>query len=156
MASSQESSPSIWQYDASRFRDNMTIIASIDNRPAASHYSVGAFVGDECRGEGVAVDGRLFITVHANNGEVVSFKLYDETTGQVYDIDQQLPMQQMLGTVKQPYSMTANDVVTSIDDLPTASLRQQGRSYDLLGRPTTDRQMVKGQLRIVDGKKMLK
>ncbi len=156
MASSQESSPSIWQYDASRFRDNMTIIASIDNRPAAGHYSIGAFVGDECRGEGVAVDGRLFITVHANNGEVVSFKLYDETTGQVYDIDQQLPMQQMLGTVKQPYSMTANDVVTSIDDLPTASLRQQGRSYDLLGRPTTDRQMVKGQLRIVDGKKMLK
>ncbi len=152
----QESSPSIWQYDASRFRDNMTIIASIDNRPAAGHYSIGAFVGDECRGEGVAVDGRLFITVHANNGEVVSFKLYDETTGQVYDIDQQLPMQQMLGTVKQPYSMTANDVVTSIDDLPTASFRQQGRSYDLLGRPTTDRQMVKGQLRIVDGKKMLK
>ena len=152
----QESSPSIWKYDASRFRDNMTIIASIDNRPAAGHYSIGAFVGDECRGEGVAVDGRLFITVHANNGEVVSFKLYDETTGQVYDIDQQLPMQQMLGTVKQPYSMTANDVVTSIDDLPTASLRQQGRSYDLLGRPTTDRQMVKGQLRIVDGKKMLK
>lgn len=101
-----------WQYDARRFRDNMTIVAQLSD--LSGQYSIGAFVGDECRGEGRLVDGKYFITVHADGGEQISFKLLDEVTGELYDIDQTVRMQQMLGTVKQPFSMSTNMVVTGI------------------------------------------
>ena len=123
----------LWNYDASRFRDNMTIVAQINNQYVDDQYVVGAFVGDECRGEGQAVDGHLFITVHANSGEMISFKLYDQTSDQYFDIDQTVRMQQMLGTVKQPFSMTSNaDTTTGIHNINYESSTSE--CYDLGGR----------------------
>lgn len=145
-----------WNYDASRFRDNMTIVAKMENAPLGGQYTVGAFVGDECRGEGEAVDGYLFITVHANSGELINFKLYNYTTGQVFDIAQNVHMQQMLGSVRQPFSLTASDNATGIDNLIISGFRPDSRCYDLQGRPADNRQPVNSQLRIVDGKKVVK
>ena len=125
----------VWQYDASRFRDNMTIVAELNGQKIMdnSQWTVGAFVGDECRGEGKAIDGRLFITVHANGGEQISFKLRNETTGELFDIDQTVRMQQMLGSVKQPFGMTANaDAATGIQNV-NRELRTSDY-YDLGGR----------------------
>ena len=123
----------VWHYDASPFRDNMTIIAQINNQRVDNQYVVGAFVGDECRGEGHVVDGRLFITVHGNSGELVGFKLRNVITGETLDIEQAVRMQQMLGTVKKPFGMTTNDdTTTGIQNIGCE--RGTSERYDLSGR----------------------
>jgi len=125
---------SVWQYDARRFRDNMSIVATIEGMASVDHCSVGAFVGDECRGEGRAVNGKMFITVHADAGEQISFRLRDELTGQLFDIDQQVMMQQMLGTVKQPLKLSSANVTTGISQTDDRSLNADHAAYDLGGR----------------------
>ncbi len=123
---------SLYTYDASRFRDNMTIVAQVDDDTMIDNLHAYAFVGDECRGEGRSVDGRLFITVHANSGEQVSFKLYDELTDQLYDVEETVHMGTMLGTVRHPFQMTSIGVVTGIQTLQHAA--DATTSYDLNGR----------------------
>ena len=58
----------------------MSIIARATTSFEEGHYSIGAFVCDEYRGEGVTINGRFFITVHGAGGEKVRFKLYDRNT----------------------------------------------------------------------------
>lgn len=131
----QAAKAKLWDYDASRFRDNMTIVAELNGQRMADNgqWSVGAFVGNECRGEGQAVDGRLFITVHADAGEQVSFKLRNEITGETFDIEQTVHMQQMLGSVKRPFGMTTDaDTVTGIQNVNREP--ENSRCYDLGGR----------------------
>ena len=45
----------IWEYDASQFADNMAIVAEIAELENPEDYTIGAFVGDECRGMGKVV-----------------------------------------------------------------------------------------------------
>ena len=123
---------SLYTYDASSFRDNMTIVAQVDDDTMSDNLHAYAFVGDECRGEGRSVDGRLFITVHANSGEQVSFKLYDELTDLLYDVEETVPMGTMLGTVRHPFQMTSIGVVTGIQTLRHAA--DAATTYDLNGR----------------------
>lgn len=59
---------SVWTYNSAPFADNMTIVADLGNEYSAERFTVGAFVGDECRGEGEMIDGKCFITVHADKG----------------------------------------------------------------------------------------
>lgn len=59
---------SVWTYNSAPFADNMTIVADLGNDYSAERFTVGAFVGDECRGEGEMIDGKCFITVHADKG----------------------------------------------------------------------------------------
>jgi hypothetical protein len=121
-------------YDASRFRDNMTIVAEINEQSTMNNeqWSVGAFVGNECRGEGRLVDGKFFITVHANSGEMISFKLYDQTSGQYFDIDQTVTSTIRLGSVKAPVQLTSSNVVTGIATVERSAFSAE--SYDLNGR----------------------
>ena len=73
---------SVWEYDASQYADNMAIVAEIAELDCPQNYTIGAFVGDECRGMGKVVkDGKMMINVAGKAGEVVSFRLHDESTG---------------------------------------------------------------------------
>lgn len=105
---------SVWTYNSAPFADNMTIIADLGSRYGTDNYSVGAFVGDECRGEGRMVAGKCFITVHADNGETISFRLYDELTGEMRMVNEQMPFADMAGTMKRPVKMTLGES-TAID-----------------------------------------
>ena len=105
---------SVWTYNSAPFADNMTIIADLGSRYGTDNYSVGAFVGDECRGEGRMVGGKCFITVHADNGETISFRLYDELTGEMRMVNEQMPFADMAGTMKRPVKMTLGES-TAID-----------------------------------------
>ena len=143
----------LWNYDASRFRDNMTIVAEINEQSTMNNeqWSVGAFVGNECRGEGRLADGKFFITVHANSGEMISFKLYDQTSGQYFDIDQTVRMQQMLGTVKQPFALTTNaDTTTGISTIDNGQWTMD--NFDLGGRRVDSHAKGIQLQRISDGK----
>lgn len=96
---------SVWAYNSAAFADNMTIIAEVPELTRASDCTVGAFVGDECRGEGRLVEGRYFITVHGKGGEAVSFKLYDKVTGEYRLLSGGLPFDKMAGSLAKPVVM---------------------------------------------------
>ena len=96
----------IWEYDNSRFADNMPIVAILSDIDNLEDYSVGAFVGDECRGEGHVVAGKyLFINVAGVGGETVTFKLYNKLDGTYSDLDNTLTYGGKAGSLKNPIAL---------------------------------------------------
>lgn len=105
----------VWTYNSAPFADNMTIVADLGSKYATSNYTVGAFVGGECRGEGRMVDGKCFITVHADKDEVISFLVHDDMTDEVRTVNERLAFSEMAGSVQRPVRMTLG-ATTSIDE----------------------------------------
>lgn len=112
---------SVWTYNSAPFADNMTIIADLGNDYSAERFTVGAFVGDECRGEGEMIEGKCFITVHADKGETISFKLYDAVSGEMRTINEQMPFAKMAGSLRAPQRLTVGGIVTGITAADIAS-----------------------------------
>ena len=105
-----------WQYDDSRFADNMSIVARGTTQLEDGRYLIGAFVGDECRGEGVMIRDRFFITVHGNGGEKVNFKLYDCENGEYISLYDELSFATIAGTYADPVTIDTS-VVSGISDI---------------------------------------
>ncbi|MBR1791112.1 MAG: hypothetical protein IJ754_05100 [Bacteroidaceae bacterium] len=140
----------LFTYDPSRFRDNMTIVAQLENVPFVDNCRVFAFVGDECRGQGAAVQGKLFITVHGQAGETITFKLYDDDTRDLCEINESVPFQSMLGTVRQPLKMQkGKTIVTGVQGLGTGAAATE--SFDLSGRRISGSQRGISIQRLSDG-----
>lgn len=112
---------SVWTYNSAPFADNMTIVADLGNDYSAERFTVGAFVGDECRGEGEMIDGKCFITVHADKGETISFKLNDAVSGEMRTINEQMPFAKMAGSLRAPQRLTVGGIVTGITAADIAS-----------------------------------
>lgn len=112
---------SVWTYNSAPFADNMTIVADLGNDYSAECFTVGAFVGDECRGEGEMIDGKCFITVHADKGETISFKLHDAVSGEMRTINEQMPFAKMAGSLRAPQRLTVGGIVTGITAADIAS-----------------------------------
>lgn len=112
---------SVWTYNSAPFADNMTIVADLGNEYSAERFTVGAFVGEECRGEGEMIDGKCFITVHADKGETISFKLHDAVSGEMRTINEQLPFAKMAGSLRAPQRLTVGGIVTGITAADIAS-----------------------------------
>lgn len=129
-----------WHYDAARFRDNMTMVMQLPQLEHPADYSIGAFVGDECRGEGRFVTGQqhtagyFFVTVHCNQGERISFRLCHKLSGRQYAIDQTVTSSGLrLGSLRQPLSFTSEEQTTAISEAKP-SLPRVVQTYDLTGR----------------------
>lgn len=112
---------SVWTYNSAPFADNMTIVADLGNNYSAERFTVGAFVGDDCRGEGEMIDGKCFITVHADKGETISFKLHDAVSGEMRTINEQMPFAKMAGSLRAPQRLTVGGIVTGITAADIAS-----------------------------------
>ena len=98
----------IWNYDISAFADNMPIVAQLDGISNPEDYSIGAFVGDECRGEGSVAGGKyMFINVAGKSGETVSFKLYNKLTGEYTNLNAKVAYGKKTGSVSNPLSLLA-------------------------------------------------
>ena len=135
-AGARASKRSFWSYDHTQFASNMTIVAVINEQCTMNNeqWSIGAFVGDECRGEGTIENGRAFITVHTDGGEQVSFRLRNEVTGELFDIDQTVRSgAQRLGSLKAPVQLTSQAVVTGVNNVQ-CTMNNVQESYDLGGR----------------------
>ena len=122
-----------WTYDARRFADNMSVIATTADPLDADRYTVGAFVGGECRGLGHLVDGRLFITVHGQEGEKVEFRRLDNITGDEIPFDATMGFAATRGTMASPVSI-GSPVLTSIDGIDAAADGADVQVFDLSGR----------------------
>ena len=98
-----------WQYNPNAYPDNKTIIAEVyddSGKALEGVYSVGAFVGKECRGMGKYVDGLLYMTVHGTiaDNEKITFKAYENATSSECGIEETLDMDGVqTGTVKAPF-----------------------------------------------------
>lgn len=110
----------VWNYDGSRFANTMAIIGTIEMSGDASEYSIGAFVGDECRGEGKVVNGTAYITAAGEAGEIVSFRLYSPSTGRYVDVETKLEFTNLAGSVQAPVMLMA-PIATDIDDVAMGS-----------------------------------
>ena len=139
----------VWQYDHTRFMDNMTMVAVFDNLENADQYSIGAFVGSECRGEGIIVDGIAYITVHCDAGEYVSFNLYNTWTGEYRPVKEGLKVQTRVGSLDAPFHMNA----ASVDGIEGISndAESANESYDLSGRRMSGEQRGVTIRRMSDG-----
>lgn len=144
-----------WEFDSSKYPDNMAIIATLPDIENASDYSVGALVGDEVRGQGgVAVDNLLFINVAGKAGEKVTFKLLNKYTGEVLDIEGSLNYAMMKGTMNSPVVLSVPGYTpTGIKESSVNSLDDTKAIYDLSGRRVMN--ASKG-LYISAGKKYIK
>lgn len=126
-----------WTYDHSRFMNNMALVTVLEGISNPEDYSIGAFVGDECRGESYFEDGMMFITVHCDAGEYVKFRLYNTLTGETEDIMEGIRAQQRVGSLRSPFLMHGS--ATGIKGIDANA--SETESFDLTGRRTN------GQLR---------
>ena len=123
MPRAQQRDRSVWSYDGSRFANTMAIIGQFDIEDAAD-YTIGAFVGDECRGEGKFVNGRAYITAAGEAGEVVTLRLYNTWTGEYFDVAEQVAFTDLAGSVKAPIRFNA--ATTAIENVVAGALTVQG------------------------------
>ena len=114
---------SVWSFDGSRFANTMAIIGQFNIEDAAD-YTIGAFVGDECRGEGKFVNGRAYITAAGEAGEVVTLRLYNTWTGEYFDVAEQVAFTDLAGSVKAPVRFNAK--TTAIENVVAGALTVQG------------------------------
>lgn len=147
----------VWHYNAAQFSDNMSMVADLGEEFADSRYSIGAYINGECRGEGVCVNGKWFITVHgdaASNGQAVNFRVYDSMNGKIYDVDTTQPYSQMAGTLKAPISLKVAGSSTGIESISADSLDPNAKYYTIDGIEVTN--PTTGLYIVVDGNKAQK
>lgn len=135
LATQRAAAESVWQYDAGQFADNMAIVAKIPQLDFPADYTVGAFVGDECRGKGSAVlGGKMMISVAGKAGERVTFRLHNELTGEFIDLNETLTYAQRAGSLKNPVVLTSDAIVTGIAEVEASDDAAVQGIFDLSGR----------------------
>ena len=98
-----DAKPSVWAVDNSAYADVMPIVATLQGIDHPKDYTIGAFVGDECRGQGFVTASQLmFITVAGRAGETVTFRLHDEQTDEYFDITDAMSYGTRAGSVTTP------------------------------------------------------
>lgn len=132
---------SVWVYDGSRFANSMAVIAKVDVEECED-YTIGAFVDDECRGEGRFINGLAFISVAGEAEETVTFSLYNKVSGEFVELDRQLNFSGMAGSVKAPVMMGAMVGTTGIVDINSIDNNNIEAIYDISGRKVE--QMTEG------------
>lgn len=126
--------PSVWQYNAGAFADNMAMVAEISNLNNPEDYTIGAFVDGECRGEGNFVVGnKMMISVAGKTGEDVSFRLYNHITGEYSEIFETVKYGQKLGSLKKPVALTSPET-TGIRNLELVVSSSDAQVFDMNGR----------------------
>ncbi len=141
-----------WNYDESAYADNMTVIAElqIGRVPTMEGvYTVGAFCNKECRGIGEYINGKLFITIHGNPNDAISFKAVENATGLELDVNEKLTFDEHpLGTIASPYLLTMGDA-SGIDFVSYTN------NLNIYPNPVRDTMFIEGDISDVTGVKII-
>ena len=130
---SKRNGSDVWNYDASQYADNMAIVAEIEGLENPEEYTIGAFVGDECRGMGKVVkDGKMMINVAGKSGETVTFRLHNEYTGEFIPLETEVRYSNGYGSLKSPLAITGPSI-SGISEITTGENDEESY-YDLYGR----------------------
>ena len=140
-----------FSYNKSRFADNMTIIAESDEYLDGERYSVGAYVDGECRGAGRIIDGKMYITVHGEQGDKVAFKLYDKFSGKYIDMNETVGFAPICGSSARPMSLNAPGTVTGVEEIMADDDFENAEVFALSGQRVASENIAPG-IYIVRGK----
>ena len=141
-----------WTIDHSRFADNMSMIAYVGGFDDNSHITLYAFRGNECRGRGVAVGDRQFITIHGEQGERYTFCAYDELTGEYYDVLGSRAFTAVSGSFDSPVPLFVGETTTVEAIKNKTALTDE--VYDLQGRRVSGK--AKKGIYVQQGRKVVK
>ena len=103
-----------WNMKKHAYPYNMTMIANVyagENIVLPGLFTIGAFVGDECRGIGQYVGDKVFMTIYGdiNEKELITFKALETATQEQQTIKEKVEFGNvMLGSMKKPFSLTIN------------------------------------------------
>lgn len=141
----------LFQYNPHAFADNMAMVATIEGLENPENYTLGVFVNGECRGRGQVVkDGKMFVSAVGKVGEQMTFKLANNRTGEVTDLEDTMTYSLIKGSLKAPVQLSGTTVTGIAKTMDEA---QDEAIYDMSGRRVE--KMQKG-IYIVGGKKVLK
>lgn len=150
-AAKRAPSYSPFSYNKTRFADNMTIIAKSDEYLDGERYSVGAYVDGECRGAGRIIDGKMYITVHGEQGDKVAFKLYDKFSGQYIDMNETVGFTPICGSSDRPMSLNAPGTFTGEEEIMADDDFENAEVFTLSGQRVASENIAPG-IYIVRGK----
>lgn len=107
-----------WSFNPHKFANNMSVIGKVNactNLANASGFLLGAFVNGELRGYTNPQatknnEQAYFLNIAGNEDENISFKLLDESTGSVYELNQNISYKAnaLGGSIAQPFVLTNN------------------------------------------------
>ena len=112
------------EVDRYAYPNNMTMIISlVDRQKPVDGVEIAAFVGDECRGTSVEVDGLYFLTV-TGEGSGQPLMLRVARNGNVVNADSSLAYNDnaMIGTAAQPYVIDLANVVTAMSEAQSTDM----------------------------------
>lgn len=112
---------SFWDYNPHQYPNHMAIIAKLEGLDNLEDFSIGAFVDDECRGEGKAAEEWMFITVNGDDKEYVTFRLIDKRTGICYDLSESFQFGGVSGSLKEPVIFRTGDIANGIANITEGS-----------------------------------
>ncbi len=98
-----------WVPASSRYAGNMNIVAMLE--ADGDNYEIAAFVGGEVRGSARPIyveplDAYMFfLTVHGEDVEEMTFKVYDLATGEEYNLNDRMNYSDnaVVGSIEEPY-----------------------------------------------------
>jgi len=149
--------PCPWTYDAGQFADNMPVIATLDGVDTPEDYIIGAFVGEECRGEGRAVEDNVFIiNVAGKGGEQVKLRIYHKPTAESTAADASVTYSSKVGSLRAPLRLKATEA-TAIESVSNEPFTMDNESawYTLDGRMLNALPTKRG-IYIHQGKKVIR
>lgn len=146
----ENAAANLFQYDAHAFADNMSMVATIEGLENPEDYTLGVFVNGECRGRGQVVkDGKMFVNAVGKVGEQMTFKLANNFTGEIVDLDETMTHSLIKGSLKAPVAISGTSVTGIVK---TKQDVQDDAVYDMSGRRV--QKMQKG-IYIKNGKKFI-
>lgn len=120
-----------WTVDIHAHPNVTSIIGrlEIDGATATNNnYTLGAFSGDECRGIAQHLNGLLYLNIHGEGGETITFSLIDEE-GVLHQTNQTLTFapESVIGNRKDPFRFTIDG--TGISTSTSAGSRITSQLY---------------------------
>lgn len=113
-----------WIVDIHKYPNNMSIVANLwldKVKQEPDQYVVAAFCGDECRGIGKYVEGKLFITVYGDKaGENITFRAVLNGGTSQWKIKETVSFSETTqGTLAEPFDLHLSEQVTGNDIILT-------------------------------------
>ena len=142
-----------WNCDSHAYRDNKTIIAELYNdteKVLEGVYTIGAFVGNECRGISTYVDGLLYLIAHGTlaANETITFKAYENATTEEFSISETLELDgAQTGTTVAPYKLhiTLSTGISAVSASP----------FNIYPNPVRDIMYINGDIDVIEDVKIL-
>ena len=114
----EQASAMPWTYNPYANPDCMAVIAQIKGLDNPQEYLIGAFVDNECRGQGTAsADGLFLVPVSGQSGDMVSFQLYHKPSRNYEMIGGQYYFASHMGSVSNPLILhSTTTVIRTVGD----------------------------------------